>query len=442
MPQHTALLVVHGIGAQKEGETLAKLAAGLRLIKSASVPDAVADGMTVTIGGREIRLYEVFWADLQKGEEKTRGAFDIQEAMSLSWFPWLNWRRKSYGETRPSTLRLAWWSLVLPVTNFLLMFGYYGTMPLAAFIMGLLGKRGAPDDPNRAVDNVFDEYAGDVVSYVNSAGTAFYTAPGKRPPPAARQMVFNDAMGCFYNKLLDAAGADGCSDIQIVAHSLGTVVTWHALSGFRVEATRKDAAAISAAKSKVSRLYTIGSPLEKIRFFWPRIMPGVRPAGVALQWDNFVSFFDPVSGRIRTYDNLGTVTNHPLLGGGAISAHVVYESSRIFLSTLGEGLSGKKVEVATGTKGRLRTTLQLIGETLATPIVLAIVLVMGAALFVGVAMLLPWLGSFIARIFWEPATYGPIQDKVSLVFLGMMVLTFAIAPRLRAGLAHRLWEKP
>jgi hypothetical protein len=41
-----------------------------------------------------------------------------------------------------------------------------------------------------------------------------------------------------------------------------------------------------------------------------------------------------------------------------------------------------------------------------------------------------------------PETYGPIVDTVSLVLLGMMLLTFAVAPRIRAGIVHRTyWER-
>jgi hypothetical protein len=56
---HTALLVVHGIGAQEPGETLAKLANGLRRVQPQSVPDAIHDGVVVAISGRTVRLYEV-----------------------------------------------------------------------------------------------------------------------------------------------------------------------------------------------------------------------------------------------------------------------------------------------------------------------------------------------------------------------------------------------
>lgn len=429
---------MHGIGAQERGETLAKLAAGLRLLEGASVPAALSDGMTATIGGRELRLYEVYWADLHKGIEKTRGAFDIQEVQSLSWFPGLNWRRGCYRAARYSTLRLTWWSLVLPIANFFILFGYYGSGFVAELLAGALGKRPEPAGRAtlKALDTVLDEFAGDVLSYVNSAGAAFYREGNAKPVPPGRQSLCADAMKCFHDKLVTAGAAAGCTDIQIVAHSLGTVVTYHGLSGFRFESDAATAAAIDAAKAKISRLYTIGSPLEKIRFFWPKLSPRGATAGLKLKWDNFVSFFDPVSGRIRTFDDWGRVTNHPLLGGGFVTAHVVYEASPTFLRALAQGLCGRALPMRIGAGQRMWGTVRLIGETLVVPVLLAVVLVIGALFFGAVAAMLPWAASWIARLFVGPETYGPIVDRVSLVLLGMMLLTFAVAPRNRASKVH------
>ena len=85
---HTALLVVHGIGAQERGETLAKLTSGLRRVDRDSVSNDIHDGVVATIGGQSVRLYEVYWADLLKGD-LARGGFQIKELQSLSWFPWV-----------------------------------------------------------------------------------------------------------------------------------------------------------------------------------------------------------------------------------------------------------------------------------------------------------------------------------------------------------------
>jgi len=131
---HTALLVVHGIGAQERGETLAKLTSGLRRVDRDSVSNDIHDGVVATIGGQSVRLYEVYWADLLKGD-LARGGFQIKELQSLSWFPWFNIRRGNYQPGSYSFLKLAWW------------------------------------------------YAGDVFSYANSAGKAF-----RRPDTSVGQL--------------------------------------------------------------------------------------------------------------------------------------------------------------------------------------------------------------------------------------------------------------
>src|SRR3954462_15081230 len=84
-----AILVVHGIGAQERGETPRKLMAGLARTDP-TLDSSRFDGV-ITVGGRSVRLYEVYWADEVKGEV-TRGAFQMTELQSLAWFPWFNYR--------------------------------------------------------------------------------------------------------------------------------------------------------------------------------------------------------------------------------------------------------------------------------------------------------------------------------------------------------------
>ena len=457
MTGHTALLVVHGIGAQKPGETVAKLARGLRLVDPDFAPRHTAEGVVATVGGQSVRLYEVYWADLLAGEH-TRGAFQITELQSLSWFPWFNLRRGNYRSRRYSFLTLAWWCIALPVMNFFMLFAYYGAGLFAQMFAGENVHQETPDSQrsvwrtarlraDRAarlsvVDRLLDEYVGDVFSYVNSAGKAFYrdAAIGEPDVPQQVQGVYPRILQRFYDQLVKA-DADGCDTIQIVAHSLGTVVTYHALSGFGVDPSRPDIASIRAAKSKVRRVYTIGSPLEKIRFFWPRVAPVVAPSTDAtFRWDNFVSFFDPVSGMLRSFEQWGRVTNHRLLGGGFFLGHVVYEHSPVFLGVLAEGLCGRQMNCGRGLKTRAWDLLLLTGENLAAPAVLGVVLGVGAALFTAVALLLPYLLSWGVRWFLPRETWEPIVDTASLVMLGMMVLTFLVAPAVRASRVHsRFW---
>ena len=82
MAAPTALLVVHGIGAQERGDTLHKLTRGLQLVDPAFDPQPVGDCIEGTLGGCPVRLYEVYWADLLKGDVVQR-TFLINELQSL-----------------------------------------------------------------------------------------------------------------------------------------------------------------------------------------------------------------------------------------------------------------------------------------------------------------------------------------------------------------------
>lgn len=436
MPGPTAILVVHGIGAQKPGDTVEKLARGLRLVDAGFTPGP--DG-TATVGGHPVRLYEVYWADLLMGDA-VRGTFLINELQSLSWFPLFNLRRGNYRSRNYSLIKLAWWFVALPIFNFFALFAYYGAGMFAQIFSGTAGKEVGSN--LTVVDQNLDEYAGDVVNYVNSAANAFYRDKGEKPVPSEVAHVFPKIMERFHEQLLNA-GRDGCDAIQVVAHSLGTVVAWHALSGFGDDPRRANAAAIDAARTRVTRVYTIGSPLEKIRFFWPRVTPAPAVhAGKSFRWDNFVSYFDPVSGTLRTFDDWGPVTNHYLLGGGFIMGHLVYEHSAVFLDALTEGVCGACLSLRRSLKQRLWDALVLLAETLVAPLALTIVLTVGAGLYLFGAMLIPYLLSWLVRWFVPAETWEPIVNTASRIMLGLMTLAFLVAPMIRAGKAHAMyWVK-
>jgi hypothetical protein len=462
-PGPIAILVVHGIGAQQAGESAHKLLAGLARVDR-NVESTAHEG-AVTVYGQPVRIYEVYWADLLSGAS-TRGAFDIKELQSLSWFPWLNHRCGNYPRGHYSFLKLAWWWIALPIFNFFALFAYYGAGLMMTIATG--GRSVRTETPARSpaglsreesrgsvwaearraaertsgpgpMDVLLDEYVGDVFSYVNSAGRAFYRDTGDTPAPAAAEHVYERIVQRFYDRLLKAR-ADGCETIHVVAHSLGTVVAYHALTGLGFDpGARTDTDAIRSALAKVRRLYTIGSPLEKIRFFWPRLTPASAAFGTpAFQWDNFVSWFDPVAGTLKRFDEWGTVSNHRLLGGGFIRGHVVYEHSPVFLGVLARGLCGKDVSIARTPREVWNDRLILVGETLFAPAAATLVLLLGMSLFVVGALLVPFLLSLVLRQFLPEPTWVYIQNVTSLVFIGAMVLAFLVGPKVRASKVHRL----
>jgi hypothetical protein len=444
-----AILAVHGIGAQQRGESSRKLIAGLGRVDRDLDPNR-ADGV-ITVGGQPVRVYEVYWADLLMGDN-ARDAFQMTELQSLAWFPWFNYWRRNYPPGSYALAKLACWWVTLPIVNFFALFAYYGAGFLAQVLRDSQprpAKEGASlwtrakDAADAAlptvIHRVLDEYVGDVFSYVNSAGNAFDREEGEAPVQPGVEQVYSLIVQRFYDTLLEAR-ADGCAGIQVVAHSLGTVVAYHALAGLRFESERRaDADAIRSAILEVRRLYTIGSPLEKIRFFWPQLMAGgPTPGGTAIRWDNFVSWFDPVAGRLTRFDGWGRVVNHRLLGGGFLRGHVVYEHSPVFLGALTRGLCGHELPFVRTRREQWRDRLVLAAETLFAPTALAIVLLCGMALFVLTALLLPFLLSLILRLFLPEPTWVHVENVSALVFIGLMVLVFLRAPITRASRVHRL----
>lgn len=453
-PDPIGVLVVHGIGAQERGETLQKLLDGLRRVAPESLPERAADGLALELEGQRLRLYEVYWADLLKGDV-VRGSFVLDELISLSWFPWLNYRRKVYRKDSYAFFTVLWWMLALPLASWLMMLAYQGASLLVRMWDGLRNRTPPPRAGSlaervqrtrqrtreySAVDGLLDEYAGDVLNYVNSAGEAYYRRGSEKPPPEAVRRAYPAIVDRFYGQLLRAQ-SDGCKAIHVVAHSLGTVVTYHALRGWRFDAHgRADADAVRRACGRVEHLYTIGSPLEKIRFFWPRLMPSVNLAGRRrIAWDNFVSWFDPVAGVLRRFDEWGGVDNHRLLGGGFIRGHVVYEHSPMFLGALTKGLAGKALPMRRSVRQRVRDGLILLGETLGAPLGLLVVLLAGAAVFGLTIVILPFLISLPFRPFFGPEIWGPILDWSALIVGAMMVLSLSLAPLLRAYRVHALY---
>lgn len=449
----TAVLVVHGIGAQKPGESLEKLWSGIRRAFP-ELPENLRPGETLSLTDPaahaecRVRFYEVYWADLLTGK-RVKGSFDVNEFSSLAWFPFFNKSRGAYAAEPYSILRVLFWTLVLPVVGFAAFLTYWGAVLPAQMIAGarhrheerpemtfmerVRAARELPSSVSNVVNSMLDDYAGDIFNYVNSAGQSF---PPDREIPENIRDVYREIVERFYRQLAKARD-DGCERIQVVAHSLGTVVTYHALRGLRFdESAPHDQDAVAEACGRVEHIYTIGSPLEKIRFFWPRLRPNRNLVGDrTVAWDNFVAYFDPVAGVLRRYTEWGTVANHRLLGGGFLSAHVAYERSAPFLEALTRGLVGNPVKPERTLKQKFSDWALLLGETLAAPLGLVALLISGAFLWTLLAAGTSFMLSLPFRPFVAAEILGPIEDGVSLFIGGMMLLVFLIMPVINASRA-------
>jgi hypothetical protein len=457
---HVAVLVVHGMGRHQPGKTREKLLAGLsRLARHDASCESSADYDSLIIGETPVRLYEVYWADLHLGDS-TLGACQIEEVQAIAWFPFFNMMRRRYPKGSYSWAKLAWWCAILPFVNVVVGLGYDGiswvmrwrnakykgisrarlsgrTEKHASVLRILTKFFPTRSDDYTCVDAELDESLGDVLTYVNSAGQSFYREPGD--VPAARLSAYQDIVKRFHDQLVQASSQEGCSEIQVIAHSLGTVITYHALAGFTPDRLpRSEAGSIQHALTKITRLYTIGSPLEKIRFFWPALA-GVESPWLrqSIHWDNFVSWFDLVAGALRRFAEWGTTQNHRLLGGGFFRGHVVYEHSHVFLESLAHGLSGQEVRLRRTLKERGVDTLVLIGEFLFAPGLVVVTLAFGVlALGLQAAVL-----SYLIRnaLDWvRPGLLAPqFTDVATNAFIVIAIVIINLVSPLRlASKAH------
>jgi len=371
-----AVLVVHGIGSQVPGEFLASW---IRMLCEAypglTLTDRAGDRIrpedlqrlglheaVVTHGGREFRFYEVYWADKLEGKP-VEGSFHKFLFEETTWFPWLNWKT----------------GLLPP--------GQYTRQSVALGTAGLwLGSVGvmlllelAELAPKSARGRILDQIVADVWNYSHSLRGDL----GPNSPLIGAGRVIVDRVA----ERLQQARADGCQEVQILAHSLGTVIAYHALSNPVPANCPED-------PLPLTRLITIGSPLEKFLFIWtallrhaqavPEIRGGgaVLARGAAMEWINAYSPMDLVSGRLRRFDHWGAVRNIRLWGlGGLAGAHTAYAVHPQIVTLLAQGLGIADPPVRRPWMRRWLHLLRGAAETLMVPVVLAVSLAVSAMLF-------------------------------------------------------------
>ncbi len=411
-----ALLIVHGIGEQHLGETTEKLIRGLTACYGEAL--AVARGesgqaVSVELAGRIVRLYEVYWADLFSTKAGTP-KFDWSIWNRLAWHP--SWCRKFGTLPRgeyPGWLVVGQTALLVPLIPAAYL-AYLG----ARFFAQMADKKHRdeahaiqqnPDagfiDRSRAlaehsahgetvIEGILNDVVADIPNYMNSmvagAGHAYVSVDR-------------------FRAAVEQARKDGCEQIAVLAHSLGTVVAYHALS---------------SADHAPERLYTIGCPLEKIRFFWPWTIRTSSPSTHgSFRWTNFYHRSDLVSGRLKRYEKWAPVENVRLRGGGGLlRSHVVYESSPQFLETITADLFGAPASPRLTSWMRWKDRLLTLGENLLGPVAIVVAAVVGAA-FVAVLVLVPaWLIGFPVAWFSNDQVAGRVKDTAALIFLGMFAV--------------------
>jgi hypothetical protein len=542
----TALLLVHGIGAQPPGETAWKFIEGLSRVAKVNVRSG-ASPVTLEVEGRTIVLYEVYWADLLMGD-RVKGTANIDYLLPLAWYPWFNCSSRSFRAAYSKAQAVLWcgvlclggvgfalsWEVLAIVVSavmtaapvmrlcwavgegllwFLknLLSFLMSKMPLffpptearirkfreserkyedyqqrfdvlcQQFDLWLKKRRkhkiapepGASDylltnvgfAPRRwsaayslkatrsfrtAADDFFDEYVGDIQNYLDSSGGIFQTWH-------KLSGVSEEIRGRFHAALRTACESD-CDEIQILSHSLGTVIAYHGLTGFGLKDLdpATDPSVVITPLARITHLFTIGSPLEKIRFIWPKLIFGLEryqlswtaadhsnfyraPAAMAaaprLRWDNFWNCLDLVSGKLTNFNCWCPVRNHPIRGGASIlRAHIAYERTSDFLSCVTESLLGE----ARGSThiASVRDRVIAWGENLASPLILVSSILGGAAYFYYVALAIAWL------VTWPFGHPDAVQTAVKWFLIFGLAGGVLWMPRERAAVVHRVhWSR-
>lgn len=458
------LLVVHGIGEQHPLDTARKVVRGLEHVYGVDLLCLGEDHDRGTIdlqlrgGPKRVRLYDVHWAPLF--DKKAKGSFIMETVLSVATFPLLNRRHHLYRPARPLAPVLLRTLPLLPLSA-LAYLGLWGVRVLGMFarfpdVESPHQSAGGPwwrrlfdttrqhakstSDEYTRLDAVLDKFAGDVFQYVGGS------------VPTRAEASDADVVRAKFWECLEAARVDGCGEVQVLAHSLGTVVAYNALTGYGIPEEQMDD---QDRPVEVTRLWTIGSPLEKIAFFFP-VMTQADPVvayrtspalgvlhGDAKQpaWVNFRNPLDPVAGRLRSFPGW-RVDNRRVWAGGVGRSHVVYERNPRFLEALTESLFGSARTQSVPRRTRLLGFLVALLESVALMLLLVVPIVLGAALLLATAGLVPWLAGWLVGLVASDATADEVRFWGLRTLSVMFVITLLIARLLQSVDAHRAWQDP
>ncbi len=406
-----ALLVVHGMGDQVEGYTRQKVIDGLVSVYGDDINDGPDGNGVVTLrlpmkgGWCRVRLYEVYWAKMLKGSE--RGSFDLGGLGAVAWYPHINLIDGRYPSGHRKSLRVWLWTLFLVPLGVLFWSGHTGW---TAITNSLRRNR---SDQRSWVDRELDKSVGDVFTYVKSMRGAIAV---NSPRFDAAEKILSH----FHATLKKADNDPLVDEIQVLAHSLGTVIAFHGLTGQQPATAAKvideEERPIVKTHKPVTALLTIGAPLMKIMFFWPELVAEDMPFDSATgahfsmpPWTNFYNWLDSVSGRLRRLSpQIKSDKDQRIWAGGAVTSHTIYETNKTFLEHLTRSLTGA------GAKPHVhwwKVAWQVIWspiETFGALIIFPFVVFIGAA----------YLAIFLAVL---PRFVGLAIEKVGLTTVGMLL---------------------
>ena len=421
------VLVVHGIGEQKPGETIQKVLNGLRfaakesgatMIEGEDSTDPNRVRIEIEGYGTEIRLYEVYWAKIMD-KATTDGAFDARMLSAVAWYPLLNRKYVRGYRDQISSKKSILWSTTAVFLAALISLGYYALNYVVRFVQGMTTSGPALLPARTWLDRKLDRRAGDIFTYVQSAGGLY---PSNNP----RAFVASDIHEIFERQLHRAAQC--CDEVHVLAHSLGTLIAHHALSSAAPFLSRVLGDKGAEAYARVTVLNTLGSPLEKIRLIWPLVLNdsfrGGQPPG-GFKWVNFHNPLDPVSEPLTSFDQWTAVKNRRVYSGGIASAHVIYESNPVVLSILMEQLCGKPLRFQSAWRRKWWRNLR--GVTLSlfeTTVVVGFVsffAIVGLLMYAGATWVMSYAVGFLTGLFFTEAVAEYVR-LISWVVLFLLVI--------------------
>jgi hypothetical protein len=435
------LLIVHGIGEQRRGQTTDKLLVGLK----AAYGDALhvehdADGYpaVVTANGQSVRLYEVYWADVLSAE-KSRGSFTWRIPNTLVWHP--AWCRHLGMLPSPEySSALVRWRVctLVPLVpaGYLLYVG-------ARFVAQILDqpRREAFEKKLRAQNLSLAERSKATASFTTDTPTlidelldsVIADIPNYMASIVAGEGPAFEILEHFHTQMARAQ-KDGCDDVHVLAHSLGTVVAFHALSGVGLPA--------GSPAPAPRRFFTIGSPLEKIRFFWPWTVRAAQPSTHPdFQWINFHHRADRVSGDLKRFAAFCTLQDIRLKGGGGLlRSHVVYERSPEFLGVLTGEIFGAPAAPRVRSLARLKDIVLSWGENLLGPLLAISAIVFGLMFVVAVVLIPAYLIAWPFRWLGAETLGLRVQNGMALFTLFGWTMGMLLQMRDRRNEAKRTCE--
>jgi hypothetical protein len=458
--------------------------------------------LNIAHSSRQIRLYEIYWADIL-GEQAAHGSFDVEAMTALQWLPAINRRLGLYRQAQPTYAGLSASRPVLGFVSACLYYAYHGArlvhrllkmllhlvlaivfllsvpmifmlrilakVPLLQILASpafkhcvswsefllrfnerlfadikALKKAGYRD----VLDMKLDQSVGDIFTYVHSLGGIFVEEP------EARRDAAKHILERFYRQL-DRAARE-CDEIHVLAHSLGTVIAYHALTGYGLDAAAPGTTPTREPLDKLRQLYTIGSPLNKFRYFWPVLVTGEAPGilvGSAdhwwqgrlakgqchFRWHNFYNPLDLISGRLEDFDLWPCVENQRVWAGGMATSHVIYERNMHFLRTLTAGLFGQSVKFGRSYLPRIRGFVQGMAESMAILGVVLLLIAVGLAVGMFTSFVIAWLTGFFASLVWGSGIGNDVRTWVFTAMFAIVLIGSLLLGKQRAKNDMAIW---